>query len=163
MLPALLVALAWSPSLVGLGALVRHDADRALRPGLAGLLGLGVAGTLAAWLNFWTGVGPWIAAALWMSGAFLFALRRRWLLEAFAPADLVPLVLLVAAASYAMREPLFQYDTGFYHLQAMEWTTGSPVRAGIANVHYRLGFNSLWTTTAAAVEHPLAAGKAPSS
>jgi len=44
------------------------------------------------------------------------------------------------------------YDTGLYHLQAMRWIVEYPVQFGLANVHYRLGYNSIWFTLEAIVD-----------
>ncbi len=159
MLPTFLAAVTWIPSLVGLGAIVRHRAEPRLRFALAGLLGLGVAGVVALWANFAVGVTPALAAGLWIAGLALAIARRRWILEAFDARDALAAVAVVAAASTALRHPAFQYDTGYYHLQALQWIARGPVPLGLANVHFRLGFNSLWHLVAAALEHPLVAGR----
>jgi hypothetical protein len=158
-LPAFLAGLTWIPALLGLGALVRHEGDPALRPGLAGLFGLAVAGAFGTWLNFAVALSPAVSALIWVGGSFLFLARWRWLTEAFDLRDAPVLVALLAALAFAMRHPFFQYDTNYYHLQALGWLTEGSIVPGIANVHFRLGFNSLWTVVAAALEHPLAAGR----
>jgi hypothetical protein len=161
MLPAFLVALTWVPAILGLGALVRHRGDAALRPGLAGFFGLGAAGAIATAINFALPVSSGVSAAIWVLGAVLFVLRRRWLFEEWQHRDGLGLALLLAAACRLMRQPLFHYDTGLYHLQSLKWITETSIQPGIANIHYRLGFNSLWTAAAAALEHPLASGRSP--
>jgi len=159
MLPAIIAVLTWIPAILGLGALIPQRGDPAFRPGIAGFLGLGVAGAVGTTLNFWVAVGPLVAAMLWVTGVAVFVFRFKWLTEAFDYRDSVFLVILLVASSYLMRRPIFQYDTPFYHLQAVKWIAESSIFAGIANIHHRLGFNSLWWTTAAAVEHPMAVAK----
>jgi hypothetical protein len=159
MLAACAVALTWAPAILGLGAILRIQGDPALRPGITGFLGLGVAGVSAASLNFWFALTPSISAAIWATGTVLFAIRFKWIFGAFDFRDTVVLVLLLAVASSAMRRPGFHYDTVLYHLQAVQWITERSLYAGIANVHFRLGFNSIWWGVAATVEHPLAVGK----
>jgi len=44
------------------------------------------------------------------------------------------------------------YDTGLYHLQAMRWIVEYPVQFGLANIHYRLGYNSIWFVLEAIVD-----------
>jgi hypothetical protein len=54
--------------------------------------------------------------------------------------------MTVAFAIFAII-PLFwyrYYDTGLYHLQAMRWALEQPLQLGLANLHTRLGYNSLW-------------------
>jgi hypothetical protein len=37
--------------------------------------------------------------------------------------------------------PQLDFDTGFYHLSAIRWLNEFPLVPGLANLHYRLGFN----------------------
>lgn len=161
MLSAALVALTWCPSLVGLGALAGRGVAPDLRPGIFGLLGLGVAGTLAGAVHLVAPAGPWVSAAIWTAGLAALVARRAEVREGLRAGDLAAAIAATLAASLAMRQPEFQFDTGYYHLQALRWTTDHPLTRGLANVHHRLGFNSHWTLVAAALEHPLARGRSP--
>jgi hypothetical protein len=44
------------------------------------------------------------------------------------------------------------YDTGLYHLQAMRWVLEQPLQLGLANLHPRLGYNSVWFNLESAVD-----------
>jgi hypothetical protein len=158
-LPSFLASIAAIFPVLGLGTILRHGGDPALRPCFAGFIGAGIAATLGTVLNFWVPITPWVAALVVAAGVALLAARWRWLFEAFAARDAIAPVLVVAAATIAMRPPAFHYDSGLYHLQAIRWMTEQPLFLGLANVHHRLGFNSLWLMTGAILETPLTAGK----
>ena len=51
------------------------------------------------------------------------------------------------------------YDTGLYHLQAVQWLTHGPLPKGLANLYECLGYNCSWFPLAAALETPLLLGK----
>lgn len=54
----------------------------------------------------------------------------------------IPLSLL--AAALATRGGITGYDTYLYHLQVLRWQNEYPAVPGIANLHIRLGFNTVW-------------------
>ncbi len=88
----------------------------------------------------------WAVAAL----ALAFRWRRaRELLGTRWPVALAGFLglALIVSASAVVRGP--EYDTGLYHQQTMLWLSTSATPAGLANLHYRLGYSSVW--------HPLAA------
>lgn len=47
----------------------------------------------------------------------------------------------VVLANQALR-PLYDYDTGLYHLQALRWIQDYPIVKGLGNLHGRFGFNN---------------------
>jgi len=47
----------------------------------------------------------------------------------------------VVFANQAMR-PLYDYDTGLYHLQAIRWMQDYPIIKGLGNLHGRFAFNN---------------------
>jgi hypothetical protein len=59
-----------------------------------------------------------------------------------------------AAALLAARGGTLEYDTGLYHLQTIGWIADEPVVAGLANLHFRLGYNSVWFPLAALFDLP---------
>lgn len=72
--------------------------------------------------------------------------RALWhLLRARAAADwwlgLVVLALALWLADLALGD-VVNYDTGLYHLQAVQWAASYPLVTGLANLHSRFGFNS---------------------
>jgi hypothetical protein len=68
-------------------------------------------------------------------------------------------VLAVLAAARATAPPL-NYDTGLYHLAAIEWMASHPIVPGLGNLHGRLAFNSSLFPFAALLDAP-ARGLAP--
>jgi hypothetical protein len=65
------------------------------------------------------------------------------------------LACIVAAFAIFAIIPLFwyrYYDTGLYHLQAMRWVLEQPLQLGLANLHSRLGYNTLWFNLESAVD-----------
>lgn len=40
--------------------------------------------------------------------------------------------------------PIVSYDSGLYHLQAIQWAHDYPAVPGLANLHHRFGFTSAW-------------------
>lgn len=40
--------------------------------------------------------------------------------------------------------PIINYDSGLYHLQAVQWAHDYPAVPGLANLHHRFGFTSAW-------------------
>jgi hypothetical protein len=52
------------------------------------------------------------------------------------------------------------YDTGIYHLQAVQWITSGPLPRGLGNLYGSFGYNCAWFTLAGAIETPLLLGKA---
>ena len=65
---------------------------------------------------------------------------------------LVSLSVIVADHTYAVASQ--HYDSGLYHLQSIIQITESPVVLGIANLHMRFGYNSLWFVDAAMLTIP---------
>jgi hypothetical protein len=152
-LPILLAVLAWMPALAGLGGVVRHGGDGRLRPAIAGLLGIGILGAASTIANFFAPISAAVAMLFWAAGVALFLVRRRWLLEETRNADLVVFALVaIVAVPLAWPRDWMNYDTGLYHLQAVRWMREHAVPLGLAHVHNRLGFNSLFHAAAAALE-----------
>ena len=59
--------------------------------------------------------------------------------------------LLILAAINIPSTPFF-YDTGLYHLQSIDWLERSTKIFGLANLHSRFGFNSIWLIDAAVID-----------
>lgn len=51
-------------------------------------------------------------------------------------------VVTTAVAAYAAFDLVQWYDTGLYHLQAVKWAAHYPAVPGLANLHYRFGYNN---------------------
>jgi len=63
-------------------------------------------------------------------------------------------LIIMAFVSLFASRPLRHFDTGLYHVQSVKWCTTYPLVRGLANLHERLAFNSLWTSISAVVDFP---------
>jgi len=148
-------SLAFQLSLVGLGAatgllLERVHSGWRLH-GLAdrGLLGLDVATGIALAVHGVAPLGPGVAGALQLAGAAgLVACLWREGLRGHARELAVLAVATAVLAAIAIHPPLHP-DTGLYHLQSILWLSDRAWSTGLANLHGRLGFNSLLYVLAA--------------
>ena len=71
------------------------------------------------------------------------SLSRHWWLGA-----LVVLGILIVYAGWALGQPS-NYDTGLYHIGAINYARDFPLIPGLVNLHERFGFNSsMWPTSA---------------
>jgi hypothetical protein len=143
---------------LGLGAirLFLRDSDRALTSGDAGLVGLAVLAALGATANLFVALTPWPALVAAVAGPALLVIERRRLrrlcsAEWVSPA--APLLLLaaflLAMLPAVLRSAAWHYDTGLYHIQHVRQAMEMPVVLGMAAIHERFGYNSLWFTVAA--------------
>lgn len=165
--------LLWLLSLLGLGiaafrSLHRSPADRDPAHLLVvTLLGMSALGTLCNILNFFTPVNPIIALILLFSGWILLIVNRHHLRELLSSTwpykpwalGLLVLSLLLWTAFLSRQARDLPHDSGLYHLQAIKWITHSQLPFGLANLHGRLGFNSMWFSVAAALEVPWLEGR----
>jgi hypothetical protein len=73
-----------------------------------------------------------------------FAMRVRTLRRQPRRVAVVAVIVLATSlvAAYAACDLVQWYDTGLYHLQAVQWSTHYPAVPGLANLHYRLGYNN---------------------
>lgn len=144
--------------LAGIGALIgaRH------RPGeitfgayvIRGLVPVTAIGLIANFLIPLTHEVALATVALGLAAA-AFKHRQIWLSLGSRPVLMLGAVmaLLVAFAAGAVITPM-AYDTGLYHLQAIEWLEQSTKVFGLANLHLRFGVISTWFTTAAMLDLP---------
>ncbi|MCP4328118.1 MAG: hypothetical protein GY791_06740 [Alphaproteobacteria bacterium] len=127
-----------------IGVLTRAQPPSIGETGLMGLLTLAL---IALTVHFAIPLGgpvPWIVIGAGVAAAVVYC---RSLYKAFSPSPVAGLALLLALivifAIYIPDRPL-TYDSGFYHLQAMMWMRDEPVIFGLAQIHGRFGFNSVW-------------------
>lgn len=169
MLAVLAGLLVWVPALIGWGDAIlpallsgrlREDDEAGLA--LAGFAGLGLLAVAGAALNLLTGLGPGISAAAAILGLALFARGGAQALCRLSRADMLALGGLLVALALLASGPIRLYDTALYHLQAVAWSAAGPIPAGLANLHRRFGFDSLWFPAAALLELPGLAGRSAS-
>ena len=76
---------------------------------------------------------------------------KQWVLWAVYIAVLSAIALLIAGASAMPR--IGGYDTYLYHLHSVRWMNTYPAVPGLANLHIRLGTNTIWLLFAAMLNH----------
>ena len=130
---------------------------------------VGLAGTIAyaqVWHFFFPlNRGAWAlpaAAALagmvtlarsWRSAARPFRWWRRLNRRALVPWALVLLLTALSAMGVAQSSKVLETDTLSYHLNAVAWLNAYPEVPGLANLHYRLAFNSGFLVYAVLVDN----------
>jgi hypothetical protein len=156
MITALLALVAVAVIVVALGHLLGRGllgANTTLP--LALLFGYGGMAFAALFLNFFV---PLQAVAVLLPGVTLIGLSAAVVGKkvAFPKPSLSPLSVGLAAsilawfvAGKAATTPFA--DSGLYHFPAIAWAQQETLPLGLANLHLRLGFNSLWLTLVAMV------------
>jgi hypothetical protein len=112
MLSVAVAVLVWLPSLVGLGAVLPSPRDPALRRGLAGMLGLGVAGTAALLVHLVAPVTPAVSACLWLGGLVLLVARWKRMAEGVSWAELAGGAFALGLALFWYQSPEVASDSG---------------------------------------------------
>ena len=128
-----------------------------------GVLGGSLSTFQVAWLGYATLVGflQLCSLVLAMNGVVIaltvvpavagLALQRRAIMACgrslrARPRSLGVVTVVVVATTivtaYAACDLVQWYDTGLYHLQAVKWATHYPAVPGLANLHYRFGYNN---------------------
>lgn len=114
--------------------------------GLAGIAGLAFIGSIA---NFFVSLSPICVAVFLVVSLLAIILWRKKIQTAihFGKAPILTFSFIILGALYSavtVGESSIGYDAGLYHIQAIRWITESPIVLGLANLHDRLGYNSLW-------------------
>ena len=138
MLPAALYALLAAAAAVGIGSAAAASLRINPNTGERGLLGLLTIGVLSALIHFFLPLSPAVHYAILAAGFVCAALYWR-----AVPRDSVALAALAFAAILLQPPPRPYHDNGLYHIPTYLWNTTSPLVVGLANLHDRLGFNSL--------------------
>jgi len=150
----------WLPAIIGLGSpllVIRRNMiprSDSLHLIFVALIGLATLGTIANLLNLFFPINPTVALIIFFSGWLLFILNARHFVKAVSLSLIIFGAILAIYIAYSSRRSVAHYDSGLYHLQAIRWITESKTPLGLANLHARLGFNSLWFSIAAALEIP---------
>ena len=119
--------------------------------GFFGLIVMSVIGTIA---NFWVALSPPVSSMVGLAGLALFVRNRKAIIRRMSGLDVVFLSILLLYLSLTTWREIRHYDTGYYHLQQIKWTTEVAVPLGLANLNGKFGFNSSWLTVAALLELP---------
>jgi len=152
----------WVAAVLGFGACtgnalrLKFNDDESLLS--RALLGFAALSTLAISLNFLLPLSPTVSVVVLIVGALLFIYSKAHTSFRGRGPVLMALLLLIYISMRTCRITN-NYDTGLYHLQTVKWAAESPVPLGLANLNWRLGFNSGWHPLAALMELPWAAGQ----
>jgi hypothetical protein len=109
-----------------------------------GLLVVSIVGLIA---NMFMPVHMYLCALTALAGLMTAVIKRRQLWESFHGRQFLMLGVvcgLIGMSTIGAIITPMNYDTGLYHLQAIQWLEYSTRVFGLANLHYRLGFNTLW-------------------
>jgi hypothetical protein len=163
MLVNLLVLLLWSPSLLGFGAAWRallakgvgeRPATEDWNAGAIMILGFVPLAIISSLLHFFLPLSGAISVTILVLGYWLLLYERRAVAVMLSLRLVGGAVFVMALVSLFASRPLRHFDTGLYHLQSVNWCTTYPLVRGLANLHERLAFNSLWTPISAIVDYP---------
>ncbi len=110
------------------------------------VLGLLSLTSFLAFLSFFVPINFFVKTAIIAFLALFFSLNHRFL-QVFRTSNYLDLKKTLALLFFliffisSLALP-FNYDTGLYHLQAIQWAENQPVVFGLGNLHGRLAFNS---------------------
>lgn len=158
-----LMFVGWIGAILGLGnALIgilftaekESYLKKELRFAVCGFLGAGAL-SVAAWgYNFFRPVDSVFSVGCLVIGWGLLILERKRVLARFSRDELFTVAALIPYVCLIPYTNLENYDTGLYHWQTVKWMIQSPLPLGLANLHDRFGFNSLWFAFSATVDLP---------
>jgi len=132
-------------SCLGYGFTLARLLGIAVTLGDAGILGLVCLALLGCAIHFVSALSPAVQFAVLGAGLAICALFRNELVRQ-SRGNLA--AILVGLSAFFHRFAITFYDTGLYHLQAVQWNSRFPVTLGLGNLHGRLAFNSLLYTMA---------------
>lgn len=125
------------------------------------VIGLASLGAIVDLLNFLVPITPLLAGAILFTGGVMLLLWRRfvWKTVLSSWGQSWPLFVSIASGLAALvawlaQKSAFVYDAGLYYLQTLDWIEQSRVPLGLANLHGRLGYNSLWFSVVSAFGLP---------
>ncbi len=167
MLFNLLLLILWAPALLGFGVTWRAlvalpgEADTAegYCPGILIIFSFVPLAIAATTLHFFVALGESVSAAILVTGYVLLIYHRKKLSKILSSRSLLGGLFVAALVCLFASRPLRHFDTGLYHIQSVRWCTSLPIVRGLANLHERLAFNSLWTPIAAVVDFPALVNK----
>ncbi len=89
--------------------------------------------------------------AVWLNHSSILQNLARWIVEIRqAPLGVIILGAAIAAVViYKGSDIPYNYDTGLYHAQAIQWIETAPAVKGLGNFSDRLAFDSAWLVFAA--------------
>ncbi len=154
---------AWTISLLGLGCFASEfvkkylkyfeidDEFKFLYYGTLGLMIISVIGTI---FNFFIPLNSVFSSIILLIGIILFFVYRKNILPSCHWVNILIVLILFFYCAILSLMDLRAYDTGLYHLPMINWISNFTLPFGLANLHIRFGFNSLWFIDAAII-YPL--------
>ncbi len=138
--------------LVGLGSLFIHvSAIQQIKDDLnifeRGFVGCVLGATIALFLNLAIPLNEFAGTLLVLASLTGLILERSSLRRVFSEPPAWRFILFAVVAltvSAALHRNVFLYDTGLYHFPNILWHRESPWVFGLANLHGRFGFPSVW-------------------
>jgi len=161
MIPILAGLLIWIPAVAGWGSVAIHIRNESSAPPAYGFhalepyLGMAILATLATAANFLVPITAVLSGSALLIGWLMLGLRiRSTALKKPSVGPILIALVWLAFVVFWSTQPPRNYDAGLYHLPAIKWINESATPLGLANLHGRLGFNSLWFSLAALLEFP---------
>jgi hypothetical protein len=157
--------LGWAFAILGLGVFIHglingpqsdgaHSDRQEIEFTICGFLGLAGYSLLAACLNFAVPIDNYVSFCLMFLGWGLIVAKRRAAFLWLKNPHIAVAAMVFGYVCVIPLTPVINYDTGLYHWQTIKWIIQEPLVPGLANLHERFGFNSLWLTFAALVDLP---------
>jgi len=160
-----LMILGWAFAILGLGIFI-HDVIVASQPDearpykqeieltICGFVGLAGFSFSAVGLNFVVPIGTNVSFLLMFLGWGLMIAKRAAAWAWFTKFHMAVSCMVLGYICVIPLTPVINYDTGLYHWQTIKWLIQEPLVPGLANLHDRFGFNSMWLPFAALVDLP---------
>lgn len=154
----LISLMTWTPALWGLGWLVGWALDHFLKTKTRfcdwGMLSFPLLSLLGTFLNFWWPLTVYLSSGLALVGLTVFFRRvwpellkvPRWQLALFG--------VFLLFESFLLGILPVHFDTGLYHLGALNWLEKYPMPLGLANLQYHYGYTSQWFVVGALLQLP---------
>ena len=113
-----------------------------------GFVGMLVISIFATLLNFVVPISQWLSFYI-LATFFIAGVANLFLLHKCDRLKLLALGTLILVFAFWGSKFIIAYDAGLYHLQVINWIKDEPIVLGLANIHSRFGFNSLWLSALA--------------
>jgi hypothetical protein len=150
----------WIISIIGFGSIVLYfknidkiiDLSKNLRVTILGFFGFIIISIIGLILNFFIPLNYLFSIILLFIGLVIFFYNNGKIFYLFEKFEYFLIILTAIYFSFFIFTYCKTYDTGLYHLSAINWIKESKVPLGLANLSTRLAFNSTWFIIEAVLE-----------
>ncbi len=161
MIILLLHLLAWVPAIIGLGSVLLFVRKRISSiPGTEFEIsepwfGFVFLATISSFLNFFFPITRMVAAPLLVIGWGMawYRFTKIGFTKSNVRNSVLALLWMILVSFWAAQPPI-NHDTGLYHYSSIRWINENSIPFGLANLHPRFGFNSVWFPLAAVLQWP---------